>query len=327
MPELLDRGPGRARRARLPARALPEHAAQRQDDVGARLRRRARGRRRAQPLLERPRQPGLPAGRGRARALGRPAARRRLRRGRGARADRRPVAARWRAHEPQAAGRSARTRPTSSGGRAARSRSRPPRGGEARVLALSYGERGESGELWKEPGQTVEHVKEIRHGEAERAAAALGAELRVPRPRRLPARGRRRGARRARRQDPRVRARRADHAHRPRPVQPRPRGRVLRGRARARAGRGRGRRERVRDRHAARAAPLRAAPAGALQLHADDVRRHHAGDRAEAGGDGGDEGAGVPADLLRPARRAARQPRAPLVGQLGDPRTPRRSSA
>jgi len=51
------------------------------------------------------------------------------------------------------------------------------RGGDARVLALSYGERGESGELWKEPGQTVEHVKEVRHGEAERAAAALGADF------------------------------------------------------------------------------------------------------------------------------------------------------
>ncbi len=50
-------------------------------------------------------------------------------------------------------------------------------GGEARVLALSYGERGESGELWKDPDQTVERVKEIRHGEAERAAAALGAEF------------------------------------------------------------------------------------------------------------------------------------------------------
>jgi 4-oxalomesaconate hydratase len=50
-------------------------------------------------------------------------------------------------------------------------------GGPARVLALSYGERGESGELWKEQGQTVERVKEIRHGEAERAAAALGAEF------------------------------------------------------------------------------------------------------------------------------------------------------
>jgi 4-oxalomesaconate hydratase len=50
-------------------------------------------------------------------------------------------------------------------------------GGDARVLALSYGERGESGELWKEPGQTVERVKEVRHGEAKRAAAALGAEF------------------------------------------------------------------------------------------------------------------------------------------------------
>jgi 4-oxalomesaconate hydratase len=51
-------------------------------------------------------------------------------------------------------------------------------GGTSRVIALSYGERGESGELWKEPGQTVERVKEIRHGEAERAAAILGADFR-----------------------------------------------------------------------------------------------------------------------------------------------------
>jgi 4-oxalomesaconate hydratase len=51
-------------------------------------------------------------------------------------------------------------------------------GGLARVIALSYGERGESGELWKEEGQTVQRVKRIRHGEAERAAAVLGAEFR-----------------------------------------------------------------------------------------------------------------------------------------------------
>jgi 4-oxalomesaconate hydratase len=50
-------------------------------------------------------------------------------------------------------------------------------GGEARVIALSYGERGESGELWKEDGQTIENVKRVRHGEAERAAAALGASF------------------------------------------------------------------------------------------------------------------------------------------------------
>ena len=36
-------------------------------------------------------------------------------------------------------------------------------GGTARVIALSYGERGESGELWREAGQTVENVKRIRH--------------------------------------------------------------------------------------------------------------------------------------------------------------------
>jgi len=39
-------------------------------------------------------------------------------------------------------------------------------GGAASVIALSYGERGESGELWKQEGQTIE-----------RAAAALGAEF------------------------------------------------------------------------------------------------------------------------------------------------------
>ena len=50
-------------------------------------------------------------------------------------------------------------------------------GWRATVVALSYGERGESGDLWKEPGQTVENVKRIRHGECAAAAAAVGAEL------------------------------------------------------------------------------------------------------------------------------------------------------
>lgn len=48
-------------------------------------------------------------------------------------------------------------------------------GGKATVVALTYGERGESGELWKEAGQTVENVKRIRHAEATQAAGALGA--------------------------------------------------------------------------------------------------------------------------------------------------------
>jgi 4-oxalomesaconate hydratase len=51
-------------------------------------------------------------------------------------------------------------------------------GGKVHVIALSYGERGESGELWKEEGQTVDNVKEIRHAEAEAAADALGADFR-----------------------------------------------------------------------------------------------------------------------------------------------------
>jgi 4-oxalomesaconate hydratase len=51
-------------------------------------------------------------------------------------------------------------------------------GGSATVIALSYGERGESGELWKEADQTVENVKRIRHEEAEVAAEAVGASFR-----------------------------------------------------------------------------------------------------------------------------------------------------
>ncbi len=48
----------------------------------------------------------------------------------------------------------------------------------ATVVALSYGERGESGELWQEPNQTIENVKRIRHQEATAAASAIGATFR-----------------------------------------------------------------------------------------------------------------------------------------------------
>jgi 4-oxalomesaconate hydratase len=51
-------------------------------------------------------------------------------------------------------------------------------GGSATVIALSYGERGESGELWKEPDQTVENVKRIRHEQACEAAEIVGAAFR-----------------------------------------------------------------------------------------------------------------------------------------------------
>ncbi|GAB3043509.1 PIG-L deacetylase family protein [Sediminivirga luteola] len=50
-------------------------------------------------------------------------------------------------------------------------------GGRAHVVAMSYGERGESGELWKQPDQTEENVKRIRHAEATAAAEHLGASF------------------------------------------------------------------------------------------------------------------------------------------------------
>lgn len=50
-------------------------------------------------------------------------------------------------------------------------------GGTAKVVALSYGERGESGELWKEPDQTEDKVKAIRRAEGEEAATILGASF------------------------------------------------------------------------------------------------------------------------------------------------------
>jgi len=52
-------------------------------------------------------------------------------------------------------------------------------GAKVRVITLTFGERGESGELWKaDPGIGVDKVKQIRKEEAAAAAAALGAELR-----------------------------------------------------------------------------------------------------------------------------------------------------
>ncbi|WP_245770907.1 PIG-L deacetylase family protein [Natronohydrobacter thiooxidans] len=42
------------------------------------------------------------------------------------------------------------------------------------VVCLSYGERGESAKLWKQPGMTLERVKAARRAEARAAAQALG---------------------------------------------------------------------------------------------------------------------------------------------------------
>jgi 4-oxalomesaconate hydratase len=50
------------------------------------------------------------------------------------------------------------------------------RGYRVCVACLTFGERGESAKLWKEPGMTLERVKAVRQQEAEKAAAVLGAE-------------------------------------------------------------------------------------------------------------------------------------------------------
>src|SRR3954453_18816568 len=48
------------------------------------------------------------------------------------------------------------------------------RGTAVTVVCLSYGERGESAKLWRQPGMTLERVKAERRTEAERAAQVLG---------------------------------------------------------------------------------------------------------------------------------------------------------
>jgi 4-oxalomesaconate hydratase len=50
------------------------------------------------------------------------------------------------------------------------------RGWEVTVVCLSFGERGESSKLWREPGMTIDKVKVARREEALRAAEILGAQ-------------------------------------------------------------------------------------------------------------------------------------------------------
>jgi 4-oxalomesaconate hydratase len=50
------------------------------------------------------------------------------------------------------------------------------RGQRVTVLCLTYGERGESASAWR-AGKSLEEIKALRRGEAQSAAAALGAEI------------------------------------------------------------------------------------------------------------------------------------------------------
>lgn len=51
------------------------------------------------------------------------------------------------------------------------------RGYHVRIVCLSFGERGESAKMWRQPGMTMDRVKVARREEAERAAEILGGTL------------------------------------------------------------------------------------------------------------------------------------------------------
>src|SRR5690606_3488106 len=137
----------------------------------------------------------------------------------------------------------------------------------------------------------------------------------LPRPRRLPARGRPRRHGTPGTALPRRGARRRAHAHPRGPFQPRPPGRSRRraeGPAALHGGRGG---ERVRAHRPAGRVPVRTAPARALRLLAEHVRGHHAGVREEGRGYGGHGGPELPARVLHRAGEPPREPRAPDLRQ------------
>ncbi len=51
------------------------------------------------------------------------------------------------------------------------------RGWKVKIVCLSFGERGESAKLWRQPGMTLERVKADRRREAQAAADLLGGEV------------------------------------------------------------------------------------------------------------------------------------------------------
>ncbi|MGO1766398.1 PIG-L domain-containing protein [Advenella sp. S44] len=51
------------------------------------------------------------------------------------------------------------------------------RGWNVHILCLSFGERGESAKMWKDPTITLEAVKQARRAEAQSAASILGASI------------------------------------------------------------------------------------------------------------------------------------------------------
>lgn len=51
------------------------------------------------------------------------------------------------------------------------------RGWRMTIVCFSFGERGESAKMWREPGMTLEKVKAARRAEAEKASEILGGDI------------------------------------------------------------------------------------------------------------------------------------------------------
>ena len=205
------------------------------------------------------------------------------------------------------------------------------KGYEVTVVCLSFGERGESAKLWKEPGMTLERVKAARRAESEKAAAALGVhDLIELRPRRLPAAPDAGRQVPPRRRDPRGAAGLHAQPLGLRPLQHRPHVRDAGGARDPDDRPGLGPQAGREGARRAAALSLRAAPDRADGLEARHLPRHHPGLGEEARRDRVHGGAGAPLGVLHP-RRA--EPRQPLHAQLRRPvaagarrSTPRASS-
>ena len=143
------------------------------------------------------------------------------------------------------------------------------------IVCLSYGERGESAKLWRQPGMTLERVKAARRTEAEAAAAgARRARHPVLRPRRLSAGGGPRGEVPARRRDPQGAAGLHAVAFPVGPLQHRPHVRDAGGARGADDRAGLGPQSRRGGSRRAAALPVRAAPDRADGMEARRLPRH-----------------------------------------------------
>ena len=182
-------------------------------------------------------------------------------------------------------------------------------GGQAMAVALSYGERGESAELWSRPGTDVDSVKKIRRSEAEQAARTLNADFTCF-DLGLPALRGREDPGAAGRSSPGFRPHHPDYPHGVGPVQPGPPGRAPGRDPRPAAGRGLRAGCGIPDCAPAQSGALRTALHRGQRVRAGCLSRHFRGGGTEAECHGANP---VPGLHARPSGHALS--RACLAGQ------------